>query len=82
MPVDRTSESTPQPIGIHNDASRQEDQSGQGQRQVKWTTGAGRGAVTIEKYAKSTDRLKPILLQALSEWMRWMTLPLSKKSLG
>ena len=65
MPDDKTGESSPQPIGIRNDASRQEDQSGQGQPQLKWTAGAGRGAVTIEKYAKSADRLKPSLLQGL-----------------
>ena len=64
-PDDKTGESNPQPIGICNDAGRQEDQSGQGQPQLKWTAGAGRGAVTIEKYAKSADRLKPILLQGL-----------------
>ena len=65
MPDDKTGESSPQPIGIRNDAGRQEDQSGQGQPQLKWTAGAGRGAVTIEKYAKSADRLKPVLLQGL-----------------
>ena len=65
MPDDKTGESNPQPFGIRNDAGRQEDQSGQGQLQLKWTAGAGRGAVTIEKYAKSADRLKPILLQGL-----------------
>ena len=65
VPDDKTGESNPQRIGIRNDAGRQEDQSGQRQPQLKWTGGAGRGAVTIEKYAKSTDRLKPILLQGL-----------------
>ena len=63
MPDNKTVESNPRPIGIRNDAGRREDQSGQ--PQLKWTAGAGRGAVTVEKYAKSADRLKPILLQGL-----------------
>ena len=65
MPDDKTGESNPQPIGIRNDASRHEDRSGHGQPQLKWTAGAGRGTVTIGKYAKSTDRLKPIVLHGL-----------------